>query len=168
MHQDADGLDYKTSLVDAIVAIAEANDGGFTEYALGMLCELIEDCQYFSLTDSVMRILALHGPRSTIPLICIRHIYSRFLLERRDAERAAVVSALASFGAECKELRPVVVALLDRCRLDDDDDVRDRAMYYHCLLSQDDGALIKSYVLQKLQVTFTVFLQKSKKFTYAL
>lgn len=145
------GFEYKTSLVEAILAIAKANED-ITEVGLDMLCEFLENWEHSSLTGSIISTLARYGPQSTIPSQCIRHIYNRYLLEPSEVVRASVVSALASFGAECNELRCDVLVLLDLCQLDDDDEVRDRAVYYQWLLSQD-AELIESYILKKLQVT---------------
>ena len=54
---------------------------------------------------------------------------------QNPAVRAAAVSVLARFGATVPRLLPNVLVLLQRCRLDCDDEVRDRSTYYHALLS---------------------------------
>lgn len=53
----------------------------------------------------------------------IRYIYNRIILENATV-RAAAISALASFGAQCEELRPRVILLLKRALFDNDDEVR--------------------------------------------
>jgi coatomer protein complex subunit gamma len=42
--------------------------------------------------------------------------------------------------------------LLARCQMDTDDEVRDRATYYHSILQTDDRQLINQYILEPLQV----------------
>ena len=61
--------------------------------------------------------------------------------------RAAAVSVLARFGAQCPDLLPNILVLLQRCMLDTEDEVRDRSTYYHALLSTGDSALITRAIL---------------------
>ena len=62
---------------------------------------------------------------------------------------AAAVSSLAKFGASCEELTPSVLVLLERCLLDSDDEVRDRALLYHEVLTQKQKALSSAYILNR-------------------
>ena len=62
--------------------------------------------------------------------------------------RAAAVNALAKFGALKPELLPRILILLERCMVDDDDEVRDRATFYHQILRYNDLALVNAYILQ--------------------
>lgn len=82
----------------------------------------------------------------------IRFIYNRVILEC-TVVRAAAVAALAQFGAACPELLPNVLVLLARCQMDFDDEVRDRATYYHSILSMQNKHLNIHYVLEPLQVS---------------
>ena len=59
----------------------------------------------------------------------------------------AAVSALAKFGAASEELLPNILVLLQRAMLDQDDEVRDRATFYHRLLQGNDKALHSAYIL---------------------
>lgn len=68
--------------------------------------------------------------------------------------RAAAVSALAKFGAQCPDLRPSIQVLLKRCLLDTDDEVRDRATYFLSILETENPHLIANYILNGLQVSF--------------
>ena len=61
--------------------------------------------------------------------------------------RAAAVTALAKFGAHCEELLQSVVVLLQRCCMDTDDEVRDRATLYMTILQQRQTALNSHYIL---------------------
>ncbi|KAJ8314287.1 hypothetical protein KUTeg_008848 [Tegillarca granosa] len=67
--------------------------------------------------------------------------------ENPEAKEAAAVSALAKFGAHCEELLPSCVVLLERCLLDTDDEVRDRATFYVNVLKQKQKALNSAYIL---------------------
>ena len=66
---------------------------------------------------------------------------------RRSLVLAAAVSALAKFGGASEELLPNILVLLQRTMLDQDDEVRDRATFYHQLLKQNDRALNSAYIL---------------------
>lgn len=66
--------------------------------------------------------------------------------------RAAAVTALAKFGAECQQLRKSVEVLLKRCLLDTDDEVRDRATFYLSVLRSGDSSIITEYILNTLKV----------------
>lgn len=57
------------------------------------------------------------------PARYIRYIYNRVILENATV-RAAALSSLAQFGAECEELRPRILILLRRALFDNDDEVR--------------------------------------------
>lgn len=81
----------------------------------------------------------------------IRFIYNRVLLEC-TVVRAAAVSALAQFGAACSDLLPDILALLGRCQMDSDDEVRDRATYYYCILALNQKDLNLCFILEPLQV----------------
>lgn len=70
--------------------------------------------------------------------------------------RAAAVSALAQFGAACPELLPNILVLLARCQMDFDDEVRDRATYYHSILTLGNMHLNIHYILEPLQVRYMV------------
>lgn len=75
--------------------------------------------------------------------------------------RAAAVSALAKFGAQCPDLRSSIQVLLRRCLLDTDDEVRDRATYFLSILETGNPYLIANYILNGLQVnsSFVFILQ---------
>lgn len=74
------------------------------------------------LSTQVLHLLAMEGPNSKEPSKYIRYIYNRVILENATV-RAAAVSALANFGAQCEELRPRVDMLLRRALYDNDDEV---------------------------------------------
>ena len=61
----------------------------------------------------------------------------------------AAVSSLAKFGASCEDLTSSVLVLLKRCLLDSDDEVRDRALLYHEVLTQKQKSLSSAYILNR-------------------
>ena len=62
------------------------------------------------------------------------------------------MSVLAKFGAQCDDLLENILVLLKRCMMDTEDEVRDRATYYHAILSSKDQTLIHRYILNPPQV----------------
>lgn len=145
MLRDEGGLQYKTAIADAIIALVEENPDA-KETGLAHLCEFIEDCEHASLAVRILHILGREGPKARQPSRYIRYIYNRVILESGPV-RAAAVSAVARFGAARPELLPNIRVLLARCQLDDDDEVRDRAIYYSAILESGDAQLINDYII---------------------
>uniref|UniRef100_A0A2M3Z006 Coatomer subunit gamma n=1 Tax=Anopheles braziliensis TaxID=58242 RepID=A0A2M3Z006_9DIPT len=158
MLREEGGLDYKTSIVDTIILAIEENPDA-KETGLAHLCEFIEDCEHTSLAVRILHLLGKEGPFSKNPSRYIRFIYNRVILENATV-RAAAVSAIAQFGASCPDLLPNVLVLLARCKMDGDDEVRDRATYYHSILSQSNGELVKGFVADREMVSLPL-LEKS-------
>lgn len=122
------GFDYKKSIVDAILSlIREIPDA--KETGLMQLSEFIEDCEFTYLSTEILHLLGVEGPKTQDPARYIRYIYNRVILENATV-RAAALSSLAKFGAECPELRSRIVVLLQRALYDNDDEVRDRAILH--------------------------------------
>ncbi|KAK6748742.1 hypothetical protein RB195_001393 [Necator americanus] len=144
------GFEYKKAIVETIIAIVEENPDAKTA-GLAHLCEFIEDCEHDSLATRVLHLLGREAPKTANPSSYIRFIYNRVILESTKV-RAAAVTALAKFGAQCAELRPSIQVLLKRCLLDNDDEVRDRATFYLTLLGDATASVINSFVLDGLQV----------------
>ncbi|XP_046391751.1 coatomer subunit gamma [Ischnura elegans] len=151
MLRDEGGLDYKASIADTIITVIEDNPDA-KETGLAHLCEFIEDCEHTSLAVRILHLLGKEGPRTKHPSRYIRFIYNRMILEN-SAVRAAAVAAMAQFGATCPDLLPNVQVLLARCLMDTDDEVRDRATYYHSILACHDRSLSNRYILDGLQVS---------------
>ncbi|KAJ1364038.1 hypothetical protein KIN20_024028 [Parelaphostrongylus tenuis] len=176
------GFEYKKAIVETIIAIVEDNPDakdccrwlmtllhvvialqqvrsiifiekgkGVIMYSLAHLCEFIEDCEHDSLATRVLHLLGREAPKTPNPSSYIRFIYNRVILESTKV-RAAAVTALAKFGAQCAELSPSIQVLLKRCLLDSDDEVRDRATFYLTLLTEATASVINSFVLDGLQV----------------
>ncbi|KAK6174948.1 hypothetical protein SNE40_013500 [Patella caerulea] len=151
MLRDEGGFDYKRAIVDCIITVIEENPEA-KEAGLAHLCEFIEDCEHTVLATRILHLLGREGPRTPSPSKYIRFIYNRVILENA-AVRAAAVSAIAKFGAHCDELLPSCVVLLERCQLDTDDEVRDRATFYVSILKQQQKSLNSAYILNGLQVS---------------
>ena len=126
--RDEGGLAYKTAVVDVIVKLIQEFPAA-RESGLLHLCEFIEDCEHVTLSVTILHLLAVEGPSTSAPSRFIRHIYNRVVLETAPV-RAAAVSALAKFALALPTLRPRIVMLLKRCLSDEEDEVRDRAIFY--------------------------------------
>lgn len=151
MLRDEGGFEYKKAIVDSIIIIIEENAEA-KEAGLAHLCEFIEDCEHTVLATRILHLLGREGPRTPTPSKYIRFIYNRVILENA-AVRAAAVTALAKFGAHCEELLNSCVVLLERCELDTDDEVRDRATFYVRILKEKQKSLNSAYILNGLQVS---------------
>ncbi|KAM8974093.1 coatomer subunit gamma-2 isoform 1-T1 [Pelodytes ibericus] len=145
------GFDYKRAIVDCIISIIEENPDS-KESGLAHLCEFIEDCEHTVLATKILHLLGREGPRTPTPSKYIRFIFNRVVLEN-EAVRAAAVSALAKFGAQNECLLPSVLVLLQRCMMDSDDEVRDRATFYFNVLKQKQLALNAAYIFNGLTVS---------------
>ena len=158
MLREEGGLEYKTSIVDTIILIIEENPDA-KEAGLGHLCEFIEDCEHTSLAVRILHLLGKEGPYSKCPSRYIRFIYNRVILENATV-RAAAVAAIAQFGACCPDLLPNVLVLLNRCQMDCDDEVRDRATYYYTILNQSNPELNKRFIADH-EIVSLPLLEKS-------
>ncbi|CAG0894487.1 unnamed protein product [Darwinula stevensoni] len=143
------GLDYKAAIADTLITIIEENPEA-KETGLAHLCEFIEDCEHTALAVRILHLLGKEGPRTNKPSRYIRFIYNRVILENACV-RAAAVSALARFGALVDELTTNILVLLCRCEMDSDDEVRDRAAYYRCILENQDRSLSSHFILNEFQ-----------------
>jgi len=119
------GFDFKKSIVNSIISLIRQVPET-TESSLLHLCEFIEDCEFTRLSTDILHLLGELGPSTSAPARYIRFIYNRVILENA-AVRAAAVSALAKFAANCPSLRSSIMTLLKRSLCDEDDETRDRA-----------------------------------------
>eukprot|EP00948_MAST-09A_sp_MAST-9A-sp1_P003290 g3290.t1 len=108
--------------------------------ALMQLCEFIEDCEFTALSVTILQLLAREIPHSSAPASYVRFIYNRVILEPAMV-RAAAVSSLFRIAFSISSLRNSILVLLQRCQLDQEDEVRDRAAIsvsmLECLLDED-------------------------------
>jgi coatomer protein complex subunit gamma len=119
------GFDFKKSIVSSIISLIRQVPET-TESSLLHLCEFIEDCEFTRLSTQILHLLGELGPKTSAPARYIRFIYNRVILENA-AVRAAAVSALSKFAAQCPSLRESIMTLLKRSLIDEDDETRDRA-----------------------------------------
>eukprot|EP01006_Ploeotia_vitrea_P031314 TRINITY_DN63632_c0_g1_i1.p1 TRINITY_DN63632_c0_g1~~TRINITY_DN63632_c0_g1_i1.p1 ORF type:complete len:872 (-),score=125.40 TRINITY_DN63632_c0_g1_i1:139-2754(-) len=138
------GFEFKKAIVNAIIGIIESNAEA-KEEGLMHLCEFIEDCEFNLLSQRIIHLLGQLGPTSQSPHKYIRYIYNRVILEPPPV-RAAAVSALAKFAAYCEPLRPSIRILIQRVTQDNDDEVRDRAVFYSSLLADSDDN-VRTFIL---------------------
>ena len=140
------GYKYKKAIVDSMLAmieqIKEANELG-----LECFCEFIEDCEFPELSVRILHVLGERGPMTSNPAKYIRFIFNRVILETASV-RCAAVSSLAKFGSNVPALTENIIVLLNRCLTDNDDEVRDRAIFYVAMLAKEHG-LAKSVINQK-------------------
>eukprot|EP00759_Apiculatamorpha_spiralis_P021755 PhF_6_TR26327/c0_g1_i1/m.37857/K17267/COPG; coatomer subunit gamma len=138
------GVDFKRTILETIITLMEkvpqAKESGITH-----LCDFIQDSEHSVLTARVVHYLGQEGPTSANPHRCMRHIYSRILLET-PVVRAAAVTALAKFGCEVENMRTAVIELLQQTMLDHDDEVRDRATLYYNVLSHGDSTIMRAFI----------------------
>jgi coatomer protein complex subunit gamma len=136
------GFDFKKSIVNSIISLIRQVPET-TESSLLHLCEFIEDCEFTRLSTEILHLLGELGPSTSAPARYIRFIYNRVILENA-AVRAAAVSALAKFAANCPSLRSSIMTLLKRSLYDEDDETRDRAAISVAIL--EDAMAANPYV----------------------
>ncbi|KAK2504299.1 hypothetical protein MC885_000529 [Smutsia gigantea] len=163
MLRDDGGFEYKRAIVDCIISIVEENPDS-KEAGLAHLCEFIEDCEHTVLATKILHLLGKEGPRTPVPSKYIRFIFNRVVLEN-EAVRAAAVSALAKFGAQNENLLPSILVLLQRCMMDTDDEVRDRATFYLNVLQQRQMALNATYIFNGLTVSIPGMEKALRQYT---
>ncbi|KAJ3220422.1 Coatomer subunit gamma-2 [Clydaea vesicula] len=137
--RDEGGYEYKRAIVEAIFDIIYHVPDS-KEYALGHLCEFIEDCEFPKLAVRILHLIGTEGPKTAQPGKYIRYIYNRVILENATI-RAAAVSSLAKFAFKCENLKPRIKVLLQRCLDDSDDEVRDRAAMYLKVLENNEMSI---------------------------
>lgn len=163
MLREEGSYDYKRSIVEALLSVIEENPES-KEAGLSHLCEFIEDCEHPVLAVKTLHLLGEEGPKTMRPSKYIRYIYNRVILEV-PLVRAAAVSALAKFGALHAPLLDSVLVLLERCKLDTDDEVRDRATFYHRVLSLRNDQLAAKFVLLPMQLSVVGLEQALLRYT---
>lgn len=159
------GLDLKSSIIDnmeiILNKIPDAKEDG-----LLYLCDFIEDCDYPSLMERVLHILAAECINVKKPSKFIRYINNRVILEYPEV-RAAAVMALAKIAAQVPSLRRSIVVLLKRALADNSDEVRDRALLYKTVLESNDDSLINDFIIQDFAVPVNVLEATLKQYKQA-
>ncbi|CAI2381568.1 unnamed protein product [Moneuplotes crassus] len=124
---------YKESIVETLMKIGIEGTTADKEQVLLTLCEFIEDCEFRHLQTHIFDFIAKECPNTSNPSVYIRFIYNRVVLEK-SIIRAAAVSALGTIGHKIESLRSQIVILLKNCLKDENDEVRERALFYTDLL----------------------------------
>jgi coatomer protein complex subunit gamma len=139
------GFKYKEAIVNTMVTIIEQVKDA-QETALEHFCEYIEDCEFPELSIKILNLLGEMGPKTVNPAKFIRFVFNRVILETSSV-RSAAVTSLCRFGASVPHLKENVIVLLKRCLGDNDDEVRDRAVFSINLLSSGQQAqeLLKGF-----------------------
>ena len=88
--------------------------------------------------------MAVEVPKAKNPSSYIRFIYNRVNLEKAVI-RAAAVSALANIAFNVATLADSILLLLKKCLNDSDDEVRERAYFYHNLLSKKNNTEVTDF-----------------------
>ncbi|KAH8851483.1 Coatomer subunit gamma-2 [Schistosoma japonicum] len=145
--RDSAGYTFKKAVVvtmeSIIKQVPEAKSIGLLQ-----LCDFIEDCEHVKLTQRILHLLGREGPYLKRPRQFTRYIYNRIMLESAPIKCTAT-TALARFAAHNEELLPSILVLLKRIMIDEDDEVRDRAAFYHYILSNNQAALKSAYLLSE-------------------
>ena len=115
----------KLEILDALIWFIY-NDKDLKMQALLFLSESIFDCQYDVLKIRILNLLGLEcdlvGNKSKL----IRYIYNQIILES-PMVRASAISSLGEIGFKEKNLRNIIISLIENCLNDDDNEVRERA-----------------------------------------
>lgn len=147
------GYEFKKAIVDSIVELMTLIPET-KESSLLHLCEFIEDCEFGELIVQIMHIIGSIGPATPSPSRYIRFVFNRMILEN-SLVRAAAVSTLGSFASRVPELRKSLVSLLSRSIIDEDDEVRDRAVVILSSLKNHEESTVKYVLEEPLPMTFT-------------
>ena len=118
---------------------------GGTSFVAGGI--VVHNCEFPELSVRILHVLGERGPLTANPAKYIRFIFNRVILETASV-RSAAVSSLAKFGSNVPSLTENIIVLLQRCLTDNDDEVRERAVYYVSMLSKDIG-LARSCINQR-------------------
>lgn len=140
------GGEFKHAIVETMVSISQSNPAA-KEPVLLHLAEFIEDCEYVFLIKRVLVLIGEEGPSSSKPKKFVRYVYNHVMLES-PIVRAVAISTLAKFAAQVPSLRDPIAVLLQRTMNDPDDEVRDRAVFYHKLFTRGDEIAIRTLVTE--------------------
>ena len=130
------GYEYKRKTVESICEILNFIPES-REIGLIQLCEFIEDCEYPKLTAKIIYLIGNIGPASKNASELIRYIYNRLILENTMV-RVACVGALSKFALDVEVSRQDIIKILrNKCCIDPEDEVRDRAIVSLALISRE-------------------------------
>jgi coatomer protein complex subunit gamma len=128
---------YKESIVETLMKIGNEGTSADKEQVLLTFCEYIEDCDNQHLQTHIMDYIAKEAENTENPSVYIRFIYNRVVLEKSTI-RASACSALGEIGHRIPSLRDQIIILLKNCLKDENDEVRERALWYTSLLEASE------------------------------
>ena len=149
------GPQTKLEILDALIWYIY-NDKDLKLQSLYFLAESIFDCQYDVLKIRILNILGKECELVTNKSKLIRYIYNQIILES-PMVRVSAISALGEIGLKEKNLRELIISLIEKCLIDDDNEVRERAFMYSKALS-----ILKEEKKEDNQIVNFVFPQKIK------
>ncbi|KAL7069286.1 putative coatomer gamma subunit protein [Cryptosporidium serpentis] len=141
-------LDFKSYVIDVLFDIA-LQLPNILENILYYVCEIIEDCEYPSITIRILGFIGKYAPETSNPSRYVRYIYNRLILENSPV-RAASIDSLVRIAIFCSDLSGDIRTLLQICTNDNDDEVRDRTHAYSKIIddycnSTSDGTDSDTY-----------------------
>ena len=102
------------------------NDQELKMQSLLFLAETIFDCQYDILKIRILNLLGKECDLVNNKSKLVRYIYNQIILEA-PMVRASAISALGEIGFKQKNIRDIIISLIENCLNDDDNEVRERA-----------------------------------------
>ena len=140
------GPQTKLEILDALIWFIY-NDKDLKLQSLFFLAESIFDCQYDVLKIRILNLLGKECELVSNKSKLVRYIYNQIILES-PMVRVSAISALGEIGLREKNLRDIIISLIEKCLVDDDNEVRERAFMYSKALSilkeekKDDNQLV--------------------------
>ena len=132
------------------------NDQELKLQSLLFLAESIFDCQYDILKIRILNLLGKECDPVNNKSKLVRYIYNQIILES-PMVRASAISALGEIGFKEKNMRDIIISLIENCLNDDDNEVRERAFMVSKALKA-----VKEEKKEEEQLINFVFPQKVK------
>ena len=132
------------------------NDQELKLQSLLFLAESIFDCQYDILKIRILNLLGKECDLVNNKSKLVRYIYNQIILES-PMVRASAISALREIGFKEKNMRDIIISLIENCLNDDDNEVRERAFMVSKALKA-----VKEEKKEEEQLINFVFPQKVK------
>ena len=149
------GPQTKLEILDAIIWFIY-NDKDLKLQSLFFLAESIFDCQYDVVKIRILNLLGKECELVSNKSKIVRYIYNQIILES-PMVRASAISALGEIGLKEKNLRDIIISLIEKCLNDDDNEVRERAFMYSKALKN-----LKEDKKEESQLVNFVFPKKIK------
>ena len=149
------GPQTKLEILDALIWFIY-NDKDLKLQALFFLAESIFDCQYDVLKIRILNLLGKECELVSNKSKLVRYIYNQIILES-PMVRASAICALGEIGLKEKNLRDIIISLIEKSLNDDDNEVRERAFMYSKALNavkeekNEDNQLINFVFPKKIK-----------------